>query len=151
VTPGDVARLFGTCNLYDYRFGQPNAAEMAAWFKVLHDLDVDEALEAVARYYAEHTDRIMPAHIRRGVKAIREERRRYQPAAARELPSRFEDDINRKVRMEQGAATLRQILGPLVGEIAASRPELPSAMDELRALTAGPVIDGDTVEDEVVR
>jgi hypothetical protein len=153
VTPDEIVDVLGRCALFDYRFSKPDAKVAVAWFAVLRDLDVNDALEAVVRYYADNTDRIMPAHIRQGVKAIQAERRRHQPAPARELPSRFEEDINRQVRMKQGAASLRQILEPLVGHVAATRPELPSAMDELRALTAGPHIDNDDdpIEGEVIR
>ena len=148
MTPGDAARVLAACSLYDYRFGQPSKDVVAAWFKALRDLDGDDAVEAVARHYAVSPDRIMPAHVRQGVNAIREERRRREPAPARALPSRFEDDINREVRMERGAASARQVLGPLLEHIATNRPELPSAMDELRQLTAGPAAD-DVVDGEV--
>ena len=84
------------------------------------------------------------------VKDIQAERRRHQPSAPRALPSRFEDDINREVRMATGAGSLRQVLEPLLGHIAASRPELPSAMDQLRELTAGPAFGDEVVEGEVM-
>lgn len=140
MTPGDVARLLAHCNLYDNRFGQPSVEVVAAWYKTLNDLDVDDAIEAVARHYSESTERIMPAHIRQGVRAIREERRRNEPAPARALPSRFEDDMGRQVRLKRGVSTIRGVLGPLLEHMAAQRPQLPSAFDELRALTTGPAV-----------
>lgn len=146
--PGDAARVLGTAAMYDYRTVGP--LDVAAWFKVIGHLDLEDALEAVARHYADSTERIMPAHINRIARQIREERdRREEKSAPRALPSRFEDDINREVRMEQGAATVKQVLGPLLEHVARSRPELPSAMDQLRELTAGP--SGDVVEGEVCR
>ncbi|MFI1194057.1 hypothetical protein ACH4T9_12480 [Micromonospora sp. NPDC020750] len=149
MTLDDMRRVMAAVAVFEYRFGTPNAAVLQAWHAAIGDLDAGDAVEAVRRYYAVQTDRIMPGHIRQGVNAIRAERRRNQPAPARELPSRFEDDINRKVRMDAGAATLRQVLEPLLGHIAATRPELPSAMNELRALTSAPADLDDVVKGEV--
>lgn len=146
MTPGDAARVLGACALYDNR--TVGVADAAAWHKVIGDLDVADALEAVARHYAESTDRIMPAHVRRGVKQIREERRRVsERSEVLALPSRFEDDMDRQVRMKRGAASARQVLAPLVAHLAErSGRELPSAMEQLRELT-GPVLDDDAVVD----
>lgn len=149
MTPGDVARVLSACALYDYRTIE--AHDVAAWYEVLGDLDANDTLEAVKRHYRDSTDRAMPAHLRARVKEIRAERRRQQPHEARALPSRFEtDDMGRRVRLERGAATARQVLGPLVEHLAAQRDELPAAaMRELRAITAGPgwVADGDADTD----
>lgn len=150
MNPDEIADVFAECALYDYRFAKPDVRVAGAWFRVLHDLDLGDALQAVRGYYADNTDRIMPAHIRRGAKAIQEERRRSQPVPERALPSRFEEDINRDVRMERGGASARGVLGPLLETIAARQRQLPSAMDELRALTAGPnVLDAEIVAEEV--
>lgn len=143
MTPGDAARVLGACALYDNR--TVGAADAAAWFQVIGDLDAKDAIEAVTRHYAESTDRIMPAHIRRGVKAIQDERRPPEIAPARGLPSRFEEDINREVRMKRGGAGVREIIGPLVERIARDRPELPTAVEELRAITADPFAADDEV------
>lgn len=150
MTLDDMRRVMAAVAVFEYRFGTPNPAVLHAWHSVLADLDADDAVEAVRRYYAVHTDRIMPGHIRAGVMEIRAERRRNQPAPERALPSRFEEDINRDVRMQRGAATARGVLGPLLETIAARQKQLPSAMDELRALTAGPdVVDAEIVGEEV--
>ena len=150
MTPDEITDVLGRCALFDYRFRKADAKVAVAWYTLLHDLDLHDALEAVGRYYADNTDRIMPAHIRHGVKAIQEERRRNQPVPERALPSRFEPDFNRDVCMERGAATVRGVLGPILETIAARQKQLPSAMDELRALTAGPdVVDAVIVAEEV--
>ncbi len=48
--------------------------DVIAWRSVLSDVDVADAEEAVRRYYAEETDWIMPAHVRRLVRDIVRER-----------------------------------------------------------------------------
>lgn len=137
MTPGDVARLLGTCALYDYR--ETSKHDAVAWHAVIGDLDFEEAAEAVRRHYRDSVERIMPAHVRRIVREIREERRRLeQRSEVRALPSRFEDDMNRQVRLAQGGAQARQILEPLIATIAARQEALPSAFQQLRELTAGP-------------
>lgn len=145
----EMGRVMAAVAVFEYRFGNPSMDVLQAWHSVLADLDVNDAVEAVRRYYAVNTDRIMPGHIRAGVKEIQAERRRAQPSEVRALPSRFEDDVNREVRMERGAASVKEVLGPLLEHVARSRPELPSAMDQLRELTAAPA-DLDTVDGEVV-
>jgi hypothetical protein len=97
---------------------------------------------------------MMPAHVRQGVKAIRKERKRHEPHEARTLPSRFEDDMGRQVRIERGAASARDVLAPLLEHLAArsDASAAVSALEELRAITAGPgwTADGD-VDSEVSR
>jgi hypothetical protein len=137
MTPGDAARVLAACALYDNR--TVGRADAAAWFQTIGDLPVEDALEAVARHYRESTDRMMPAHVRRIVREIREERARATPHEARILPSRFEDDLGRELRASRGAATVREVLAPVVEHLASKRDALPqSAIDELRAITAGP-------------
>ena len=150
MNPEDITKVLATCSLYDYRFGRPSFEVAALWHRALHDLDLDDAIQAVVRHYAKSTDRIMPAHIRQEVREIRNDRRRNQPSPARALPSRFEIDTDRQERVERGMSTIRDVLGPLLKQLeqlAAQRPQLPSAFDELRALTSTPaVLDDHTSE-----
>ena len=138
MSPGDVARLLAACAMYDYRAVEAEDAE--AWFPLIGDLDFEDAMESVRRHYQSLTDRMMPAHVRQGVKAIREERRRREPSEALQLPSRFEEDMGRQVRLERGAASARQVLGPLLEHLAekSGRAAAVTALDELRAITPGP-------------
>ncbi len=136
MTPGDVARLLAACAMYDYRAVEDEDAE--AWHPLIGDLPFDDAMEAVKRHYQAQTDRMMPAHVRQGVKAIREERRRLEPSEARLLPSPFELDMNRQVRMEAGAAQVREVLAQITGHLEKKSPPPVSAMEQLRAITAGP-------------
>jgi hypothetical protein len=68
----EIGDLLGFAALYDNR----KAAEpdILAWLGAVRDLPYADAREAVAAHYAVSTERIMPGHVRAGVKAIRAER-----------------------------------------------------------------------------
>lgn len=134
----DVVLLLTLAGTYDYR--KVGDADVEAWYLAVGDLDLEEAKAAVVRHYRESTDRLMPAHVRVGVKAIRDERRRAAPSEARALPSRFEPDMSRQVRISRGAATVRDVLAPLMTHLAekSGHDHELSALDQLRELTAGP-------------
>lgn len=136
MTPGEVARLLAACAMYDFRTVEK--PDVAAWSHVIGDLDYDDAMEAVKRHYQAQTERMMPAHVRQGVKAIREERRRMERSAARELPSVFEEDMNRQVRMQAGSARVREVLAELTAHLDRKSPAPVSAIEQLREITAGP-------------
>lgn len=136
MTPGDTARLLAACAMYDFR--SVETADAAAWHHVIGDLDYDDAMEAVRLHYQQSTDRMMPAHVRQGVKAIRAERARREKHEARELPSPFEEDMNRQVRMQAGAAQVREVLAEITAHLERKSPAPVSAMDQLRAITVGP-------------
>jgi hypothetical protein len=136
MTPGEAARLLAACAMYDFR--SVEKPDGLAWHHVIGDLDFEDAMEAVRRHYADSTDRMMPAHVRAGVKAIRDERRRTEPSEARALPSPFEHDLDREMRAKRGAASVREVLAQITDHLAdKSDRDLP-AIDELRAITAGP-------------
>jgi hypothetical protein len=74
MTPAEVAKLLAKAAAYDQRtIGQ---AHVMAWHEVLSDFDLADSLTAVSRHYAEHTERLMPAHVRRLATEIDRERRR---------------------------------------------------------------------------
>lgn len=137
----EVVVLLTLAGTYDYR--KVGDADVESWHLALGDVDFDDAKNAVVRHYREFTDRLMPAHVRNGVKVIRDERRRLEPSEARALPSPFEEDINRQVRMEAGAATVREVLSRLTAHLEGKSAPPVSAMERLRAITAGPDWNGD--------
>ncbi len=51
-------------------------ADVVAWHAILHETDFADAKAALLGHFAESTERLMPAHIRRRVSALREERLR---------------------------------------------------------------------------
>lgn len=79
MTPGDTARVLAKAAAYDLR--TVGEADVLAWHEVLSTVDFTDALTAVARHYADHTERLMPAHIRRIVVEIRRDRQRGQSTA----------------------------------------------------------------------
>jgi hypothetical protein len=148
VDRSEVVLLLTLAGTYDYR--KVGDADVESWFLALDDVGFVDAKVAVVRHYRESTDRMMPAHVRRGVKVIRDERKRLNPHEVRALPSRFETDMNRQVRMERGAATVHDVLATLAVHMDMRSPAPTSALDELRAITAGPgwSADGDNAESE---
>jgi hypothetical protein len=96
--------------------------DVLAWHEVIGRYDVSDALAAVTRHYTETRDRLMPADLMRHMKTIREERSRAQKAAAPlALPSRFETDEERDVRIKQGLAQCQDVLKPVFDMLAARR------------------------------
>lgn len=132
----EVVLLLTLAGTFDYR--KVGDADVEAWHLALDDVDFADAKAAVVRYYRESRERLMPADVRQGVKAIRAERRRQEPSEARALPSKFEDDMNRQVRMRAGAAKVHEVLAALGAHFAEQSPPPVSAMEQLRAITAGP-------------
>jgi hypothetical protein len=140
VNRADVVKLLTLAATYDLR--KLGEADVEAWFLAVDDLVLEDAQEAVVAYYREHTERIMPAHVRQGVRALRAARRRQEPHPIRSLPSPFEkDDMGRQVQIARGAATVREIVGPVLARIAeksAGQSGAVSALEQLRQITAGP-------------
>lgn len=108
-------------------------ANVAAWQLILADLPSVECHTAVSRHFATSTEYLMPAHIRTLVKVIRDEQRPKSAPIA--LPSRFEPDVERNLRIKRGVAQCREVIGPLMREIerrrAAEAPE-PTEDEERR-------------------
>jgi len=108
-------------------------ADVLAWHEDLADIDYPTAREALRRHYRDSTERIMPAHIRRLARAIRDERRPQHEVRA--LPSRFEPDMTRNIRLERGIAQCREVVGPILARLkAAQRTDRvePSKSDQIR-------------------
>jgi hypothetical protein len=139
MTPGEVARLLAAAAMFDYR--KVEKADAQAWHLVLGDLPFDDAMEALRRHYAESTDRLMPAHVRQGVRAIRNERAGRTPSEARQIPSRFEEDLGRDMRAKRGAASVREVLAQITDHFEDKAGHDLPGIDDLRAITAGPAWD----------
>lgn len=68
----ETARLLGAMAAFDRR--TVGDGDVIAWQAVLSDAPFDDCLEAVKRHYAEHTEWMMPAHVRRLVRDVVRER-----------------------------------------------------------------------------
>jgi hypothetical protein len=132
MTHGDVARILAAAAARDSR--SVGDADILAWHEDIGDLAFTDALEAVSAHYRESTDRIMPAHVRQLAKRIRDERRRVeQHHEVRALPSRFEDDVTRNLRVKEGVAQCRDVLSAVMARLEAARGD-----DQANPHYAGP-------------
>jgi hypothetical protein len=115
VTPDETALVLAKAALVDMRtIGEP---DVMAWHEILADVELNDALAAVTRHYRDSTDRIMPAHVRKLARAVKDDRTRLEAKAApRELPGRFETDTDRDERKARGMAKVRAVLDALAGK-----------------------------------
>lgn len=118
MTPAETAKVLAKASAYDQR--TVGEMDVHAWHEVLHDLHLGDALEAVGRHYAEHTERIMPAHVRRLALTIDRDRRR----AGREETERaerlaLEADPTRRDR----SAEVRELIARLRYELPDGDPD----------------------------
>ncbi len=68
----DVARVLTKAAAFDQR--TVGDGDILAWLDAIGDLDVVDALAAVTRHYRDSTDFLRPAHLRRQVAGIVQER-----------------------------------------------------------------------------
>lgn len=109
----ETALLLGSIAARDQRtIGE---TDVLAWHEDLGDLPFEDTRAAVSRHFRESTDRIMPAHIRRQVRIIRDERRASAEVAALP-PGRFEDDPDRDERIRRNAEKIRELLADIVAK-----------------------------------
>jgi hypothetical protein len=135
VTPAEVAQVLAKCSAYDLR--TVGRADVAAWSEILGVVDLADALEAVTRHYRESSDRAMPADVLRHSRSAKQDRQRRERVRAPvlALPSRFETDGQRDARIAAHVAAARAAIKPRRD---VTDSDDPSALDQLRALTAGP-------------
>lgn len=65
-----VLALLTEASLIDYRV-DPSAPAALVWHSIIGDLDYPDAQAAVRAHYAASTERVLPAHVLDGVRAIR--------------------------------------------------------------------------------
>lgn len=120
MTPEDVIDVLAKAAAFDQRtVGQ---ADVLAWHEILQRLERDDALAAVTRHYAESRERLMPADVLRHARSVREDRRgRERGSAPLALPSRYETDEERNIRLERGMAQCKTVLGPVFDMLAEKR------------------------------
>ncbi len=72
MTPEETGRLLARAALYDNR--KVDTPTVIAWHHILGDVPYPDCEQALAAHYAESTDWLMPAHVRRRVMEIRNKR-----------------------------------------------------------------------------
>lgn len=121
----ETARLLSTIAAFNNRtIGE---GDVVAWQSVLSDVPLADAEEAVRRHFAEQTDWLMPAHIRRGVRDIQRER---DVAATKWAPGQFgvpKDEAMPEI--ERGARLTAADVSPkvvdLLSQLRAELPDVP--------------------------
>jgi hypothetical protein len=132
MTRAEIAELLSMCAAFDRR--TVGRADVAAWQQVLGDLDAADARQAVAEYYADHRDWIMPADIRQRVRAIR---------TARITAAHPVYDGNPEETGAQSAAAIRALTAAAASGLAPARPiraALVSAEQAAAAVRPTPAI-----------
>jgi len=74
VNLSQTAKLLGAMAAFDRR--TVGDMDVAAWQSVLADIDFDDGLLAVREWYADNTEWMMPAHVRRATERMQQERER---------------------------------------------------------------------------
>ncbi len=104
MTPADIADVLTAAALYDGR--TVGVTDVAAWHAIIGPYDREDGLAAVVRHYGESTEWMKPAHLKRHILDIRNERAASKAHEIRALPSRFEAD---EIRDERIADNVRRL------------------------------------------
>lgn len=113
MTVEEVIDLLTTAAAYDRR--TVGETDVIAWHRAVADLDVLDAQDAVVGHYSETTEWLMPAHVRKRVKAIRAARAAIDPVPAppaelADRPADYKAALQNAVaKMARGFALPRQI------------------------------------------
>jgi acyl-CoA hydrolase len=143
MTPSETAELLATVQAYTGR--TVGTIDVAAWHEALRDLPLDACRRAVVQHYAISTDWVMPAHVRRLVKAERADR----IARAIEMPPDADpDDVDAylealrdgRSRTASGDRTVphQQLTGTFRDVPAASQAAIEAAKDQVRRIPHTP-------------
>lgn len=119
MTPAAAAALLAVASAYDNRHLTPEAATV--WADALAGLRPEDCRQAIAEHYATTTAFVMPAHIRAGVRRIREDRIQRAGDAVYEVPVDPDDVVAYRDAVR---ARTRQIAD---GAPVAVAPALPAA------------------------
>lgn len=126
----EISVLLAACAARDAR--TVGEADVEAWFEDLGDLDFEDARQAVSQHYRESTDRIMPAHIRKLSRIIRDKRRSGRIIAALP-PGKFEDDPEREKTIAKNRDRLAVMLASIAQRRSVPEEDVPmSESDKIR-------------------
>lgn len=109
----EAGELLGTCAAFDRRDVDP--VDVVAWARALWDLPFADCEQAVIDHYADSTDWIKPAHVRRRVKAFRAARlatvRQPAPAADPDDPIGYREAFRAGIATIAAGAPERRAIG----------------------------------------
>lgn len=112
MSPADVAKVLAKASAFDQR--TVGAADVAAWHEVLADVQLADALAAVTRHYADQTERLMPAHVRRLAREGERDRRRVERERREQLALTAEAaDPTRRDRSDDVRALIERLRAEL--------------------------------------
>lgn len=148
MTPAEAAELLTIAAAFDRRtISEPDAI---AWAKALTGLNQRDCAAAIAAHFAESNDYLMPAHVRAGVKRIRDARIRAVPSSELEPADVDPDDPvayrAAKLRLVKAIADGQPV--PLQRDRLPARPVRRLLENTLRRLPSLPDVDPN---DESVR
>lgn len=108
MTPAEVAKVLTKAAAFDQR--SIGESDVLAWHEVLAEVDFGDGLAAVTAHYADNTDRIMPAHVRRHADEFRRARVRYRNQQMEQLAiEEFNSDPTRFDRSEATRDLIREL------------------------------------------
>lgn len=120
MTPAEVSQVLAAAAMRDNRTVGP--ADVLAWLQDIGDLDPADALAAVSVHYREHTERLMPAHVRRIVAETN--RRRGEVERSEQLRRELEalDAVAAEPARDR-SPQVRAMLEELARRLGPGRPE----------------------------
>src|SRR5699024_9050647 len=76
MTPEEAAQVLAKAACYDPMFSKPSPALANGWADAFtrYGIEVQDAMDAVAEHYVQSPDRVMPAHVIRLARKLRQER-----------------------------------------------------------------------------
>lgn len=70
----EMGAVLAKAAIFDYR--TVDEMDVMAWHEVCGDLDFNDAMTGVSRWYRDRSDRLMPSHLREAATLVRSDRRR---------------------------------------------------------------------------
>lgn len=123
----ETAEVLTKIAAYDRR--KLGDADVTAWHAVIGMLDRDDAMEAVERWYAEETEWMMPAHLRRIVRKIVHERE-VAASATGWAPGQAGVPADQAMPAVTAPIQVYEIPGPVLDLLAQVRAILPEGSKE---------------------
>ena len=131
-----TARVLAKAAAFDFR--TVGETDVRAWHEAIGDLDAEEALAAVSRWYRDRADRLMPSHLREAVKLLRAERRKAERVAAAESAMPPGEEPARRLWAELEPEERERLSGLSRGLLAGER--FPNVLGLLGERYAAPAI-----------